>query len=392
MKHLKQQLLTLLFVAAGMMSFAQVGIGTADPKAALDVVSTTQGFIMPRVADHATLTVGIDQTGMQVYDTTTKSVWTFDGSVWIEAGDSGVINAGANVTVTGAGTSASPYVVSTDANKFVDGTTAADAVFTGGNVGVGTTTPEGALDVVSTNSGLIVPRVANTSDVTTAVNGMLIYEIASRCIRAYENNAWTACLSSTGSAPTPEVTSSTGKSWMDKNLGATQVATSSTDVDAYGDLYQWGRYADGHQIRTSTTAAGPVAAGSEGSDFISNSSISPYDWLSTQDDTRWNSATKGAHDPCPAGFRVPTEAELNAELSAFSTNDAAGAFASALKLPVGGNRFYSNGSLYNLGSFGFYWSSTVSGTNARALYLSSSNAGMGSDFRATGFSVRCIKE
>jgi hypothetical protein len=38
---------------------------------------------------------------------------------------------------------------------------------------------------------------------------------------------------------------------MDRNLGASQVATSSTDPASYGDLYQWGRPADGHQIRTS---------------------------------------------------------------------------------------------------------------------------------------------
>jgi hypothetical protein len=37
---------------------------------------------------------------------------------------------------------------------------------------------------------------------------------------------------------------------MDRNLGASQVATSSTDPASYGDLYQWGRPADGHQIRT----------------------------------------------------------------------------------------------------------------------------------------------
>ena len=37
-----------------------------------------------------------------------------------------------------------------------------------------------------------------------------------------------------------EILSPTGKIWMDKNLGATQVATSSTDAASYGDLYQWG--------------------------------------------------------------------------------------------------------------------------------------------------------
>ena len=48
---------------------------------------------------------------------------------------------------------------------------------------------------------------------------------------------------------------STGKIWMDRNLGAIQVATSSTDENSYGDLYQWGRGADGHQLRTSTTTS-----------------------------------------------------------------------------------------------------------------------------------------
>ena len=38
----------------------------------------------------------------------------------------------------------------------------------------------------------------------------------------------------------PTVEGQDGTIWMDRNLGAIQVATSSTDADAYGDLYQWG--------------------------------------------------------------------------------------------------------------------------------------------------------
>ena len=52
-----------------------------------------------------------------------------------------------------------------------------------------------------------------------------------------------------------EVTSLTGRIWMDRNLGAEQVATSPTDSKAFGDLYQWGRWADGHQCRTSGTTS-----------------------------------------------------------------------------------------------------------------------------------------
>ena len=38
MKHLKSHVLTLLFFASGLMSFAQVGIGTTSPKSTLDIV------------------------------------------------------------------------------------------------------------------------------------------------------------------------------------------------------------------------------------------------------------------------------------------------------------------------------------------------------------------
>ena len=39
--------------------------------------------------------------------------------------------------------------------------------------------------------------------------------------------------------------------WLDRNLGALQVCTSSTDEKCYGDLFQWGRGDDGHQDRNS---------------------------------------------------------------------------------------------------------------------------------------------
>lgn len=82
MKIFKNNLIAALFFSTSLLTFSQVGIGTTDPKAALDVVSTDAGFLMPRVADHTTLSVSADQIGMQVYNTTTKSVWTYSGVVW----------------------------------------------------------------------------------------------------------------------------------------------------------------------------------------------------------------------------------------------------------------------------------------------------------------------
>lgn len=53
--------------------------------------------------------------------------------------------------------------------------------------------------------------------------------------------------------PENTVVGANGKVWMDRNLGASRVATSSTDSVGFGDLYQWGRAKDGHQLRTSAT-------------------------------------------------------------------------------------------------------------------------------------------
>ncbi len=188
-----------------------------------------------------------------------------------------------------------------------------------------------------------------------------------------------------------DVTSTTGEIWMDRNLGASQVATNSTDADAYGDLYQWGRAVDGHESRTSnitTTLATSDTPGHD--DFITNSS-SPYDWRSSQNDNLWQGVS-GTNNPCPSGYRLPTEAEWEAERTSWSSNDAAGAFNSLLKLPVAGRRDYSCGLILSVGSSGTYWSSTVGGTSSRGLSFGSSTANVDSGNRANGLSVRCLKD
>ena len=184
----------------------------------------------------------------------------------------------------------------------------------------------------------------------------------------------------------------TGRIWMDRNLGATQAATSSTDAASYGDLYQWGRRSDGHQCRTSPTTVtlSSISQPAHG-DFITTDS-GDHDWRSPQNTNLWQ-GVNGVNNPCPSGYRIPTETELNAERLSWSGQNSAGAFASPLKLPVAGSRNLSDGLIYYVGASGNYWSSTVSVTNSR--YLLISNGPLNSwynGWRAMGDSVRCIKD
>lgn len=170
-------------------------------------------------------------------------------------------------------------------------------------LGFGTTTPEDASDVVSTYSGVIVPRVANTAAITTPINGMMIYDLSTNCLKAYQNGAWSDCVIEKYVSSVPSVTGAGGGIWMDRNLGATQVATSSTDAASYGDLYQWGRGTDGHELRTSNTTTTISTTDLPGhGDFITEVS-NPNDWRSPQNDNLWQ-GVNGINNPCPRRYRL----------------------------------------------------------------------------------------
>ncbi len=181
----------------------------------------------------------------------------------------------------------------------------------------------------------------------------------------------------------------TGKTWMDRNLGASQATTSSTDANAYGDLYQWGRRSDGHQCRNSNTT-GTLSSSIQPihGDFILNSNA-PGDWCSTQNDNLWQ-GVNGINNPCPNGYRLPTFFELNAERSSWSGANATGAINSPLRLPMAGFRRCSDGSQPG-GINGYYWSSTCGGGYSSTFDFYGTSSSILAGYRAFGLSVRCIK-
>lgn len=66
------------------LAFSQVGINTDNPdsSAALDMVSTTKGLLLPRVTAAQRLDIDNPAVGLKVYDTNEHCLMIFDGTNW----------------------------------------------------------------------------------------------------------------------------------------------------------------------------------------------------------------------------------------------------------------------------------------------------------------------
>ena len=210
----------------------------------------------------------------------------------------------------------------------------------------------------------------------------IIFTLGTTSLKAQDN---------TNNPPSPSVVKSlTGKIWMDRNLGASQVATSSRDKASFGYLYQWGRSSDGHQKRSSFTSKRLAKTTSPTNDMFIISTKFPTDWVKTQNADLWQGAT-GFNNPCPAGFRLPTSEEFDEEIATWKTKNANGAFLSPLKLPLTGYRTNSDGKVTDSGYNGDYWTSTTSESYSKGLYFDEKSAATDAGGRGVGVAVRCIK-
>lgn len=223
-----------------------------------------------------------------------------------------------------------------------------------------------------------------------------------------ENPGDTGCVTFTYAGETVTYTTvrgADGNIWLQQNLGSESVGTSATDALAFGDLFQWGRWDDGHQSRTSDVSNALLSPNNPTALGLSNSNFyltDPKWWSSGSLNDTWNAATPqdvsetDGCDPCKAalgeGWEVPTQSEWQTIITAEEMDDIQSAYDSNLKLVVAGAR--STSGVYHDGLRGYYWSKTISETNplfAKNLYYSDFTVNSESGYnKEQGMSVRCI--
>ena len=282
-----------------------------------------------------------------------------------------------------------------------------------------------------TYGGLHLPQLTTTQrdalglTADAECRGLMIYNLTNDCMEIWNGTKWISiCGDTSGGGGDPETfaqgevkgNGGTTLKFMTYNLGAASAVQSMTVAqqaahtnpeDTYGDLYQWGRMADGHEKRTSPTIAGPVSAldangqptGAAIGNFIT---LLDGDWRTPQDDNLWKKP-KTVQDPCPAGWRVPTEAEWGAVLdnntwtwqsspvSGYKISPDGGS-TTTLFLPFAGYREDYYGDVFSYGNQGIYWSSTAKGVNAQCIIFNTSWILVSHYSRASGLSVRCVSE
>jgi uncharacterized protein (TIGR02145 family) len=274
-------------------------------------------------------------------------------------------------------------------------------------VGIGTNTPDASsiLDITSTTGGLLTPRMtaAQRDAIATPSQGLIIFctDCASGegelqiSLSSVWKNLPVGDVNDPPPLPSSQVASNSNGgtyTFLSHNLGADTSLDPHAPVKGLnGDYYQWGKNAPDADV-----------------DNLIGSTWG--DQGGTTANGNWTPSSKGPQDPCPAGYRVPSQAEwaaVDTYNTAFRTglpwSSGATEFGNALHygpdtstklltLPAAGDRNRTSGALVSRGSFGLYWTSTeLTVSKAYSLYFSSSNVDPASyDNRTYGFSVRCI--
>ena len=384
MKNTIFAILLLITLASTTSSHAQVGIGVStaniNPAAQLDVVSTTRGFMPPRMtkAQRDSIQLTSASAGLIIYCTDCGSNGgepeCYNGSAWVSM--FGLQGSLATLTSTSSITTISFESAASGGNILADGgvnvyargvcwstssnPTIALSTKTYDGTGIGSYTS--SITGLTDNTTYYVRSYATNVAGTVYGNEVVFTTVTAGAIGA---QVWTTQNLNVSTyrdgTPIPKVEDNA--TWFSLTYGAYCYYNndSATYASIYGKLYNWYAVND-------NTHGGLAPAGYK---------------IPTDDDWTTLTNTLGAN----AGTQMKSTTGWNSDGNGTNTFGFAG-------LP-GGSRI-SNGAFGGVGDYGYWWSSTEDNTTliyAWGRYLNSNSFVTSNIFKKTyGFSVRCLRD
>jgi len=351
---MKNKITTLILVMfCSLASMAQVGIGTSSPNAnaALDVVSSTQGILLPRMTTAQRNAISSPAEGLTIFNTTTNAMQTNTGTTTSPSWENWY-DGGAQLGST--------Y------NGYYTGVTTGD-VFSDNGTCTGKLISAQGCDGLRTVTG-----------VSTTVYNLI--DINGQC--------WmTTNLNEVSTSPISDTPNTGSNVWLNTSAG---------------NVGYWGYY---NTATTNGTAGWGTTVPAAGEGYL-------YQWSAAMN----GSTTERAQGVCPSGFHIPSDCEWmylehgqGMLISQQTTTGWRSTTGEGNKLRSVGTGWTNssgftallagyrdaNGTFLYRGTGGFWWSSSeASATSAQYRVLSANKAGVGtgSPSKASGFSVRCLKD
>ena len=169
-----------------MRNYGGIGINSLSPIGAIDAryASLTAAYratfyppILTTTERNTVTSASLVASGAIIYNSTNGNHQAYDGSSWAPVGLTGTQNISVGIIT---------------ATKLVIGTVGTTLTTNNNRVGIGTTNPQGILDLVSTTSPFYLPRMTTTQrDAMAGISsGAMIFNTAVKEFQGYTGTAW----------------------------------------------------------------------------------------------------------------------------------------------------------------------------------------------------------